>query len=128
MIVPDEFYYTKEHEWALKEDNEVKIGITDYAQDALGDIVYISLPEVGKSYKAGEVLGEVESTKSVSEIYAPVTGVVKDVNLELENSPEKINEDPYNEGWICKMEIENIKELENLLSAEAYRRLIEGNS
>jgi glycine cleavage system H protein len=125
MIIPDDLYYTRDHEWAKKEGDDIKVGITDYAQDSLGDIVFISLPEVGKEYQAGDTLGEVESTKSVSEIYSPISGVVKAVNSDLEYRPEKINEDPYNEGWICVISPKDHSELKELLSAEEYRSLVE---
>jgi len=125
MIIPDDLYYTRDHEWAKKEGDDIKVGITDYAQDSLGDIVFISLPEVGKEYQAGDTLGEVESTKSVSEIYSPISGVVKAVNSDLEYRPEKINEDPYNEGWICVISPKDHSELKELLSAEDYRSLVE---
>jgi len=102
---PENLQYTKEHEWVLADSSIYMMGITDYAQSALGDIVYVQLPKVGESVNAGTVCGEVESTKSVSEIFAPVTGVVKAINESLSNAPELINTDPYGAGWLIKIEI-----------------------
>lgn len=102
---PENLQYTKEHEWVLADSSIYMMGITDYAQSALGDIVYVQLPKIGESVTAGTVCGEVESTKSVSEIFAPVTGVVKAINDSLSNAPELINTDPYGAGWLIKIEI-----------------------
>ena len=102
---PENLQYTKEHEWVLADANTYMMGITDYAQSALGDIVYVQLPKIGESVTAGTVCGEVESTKSVSEIFAPVTGVVSAINEGLSNAPELINSDPYGAGWLIKIEI-----------------------
>lgn len=102
---PENLQYTKEHEWVLADSSIYMMGITDYAQSALGDIVYVQLPKIGESVNAGTVCGEVESTKSVSEIFAPVTGVVKAINESLSNAPELINSDPYGAGWLIKIEI-----------------------
>ena len=102
---PENLQYTKEHEWVLADANNYMMGITDYAQSALGDIVYVQLPKIGESVTAGTVCGEVESTKSVSEIFAPVTGVVSAINESLSNAPELINSDPYGAGWLIKIEI-----------------------
>jgi glycine cleavage system H protein len=102
---PENLQYTKEHEWVLADSSIYMMGITDYAQSALGDIVYVQLPKIGESVSAGTVCGEVESTKSVSEIFAPVTGVVKAINESLSNAPELINTDPYGAGWLIKIEI-----------------------
>ena len=123
MNVPDDRRYTKDHEWALLEDGRVRVGITDYAQDALGDVVYVQLPEVGATLQADAVLGEVESTKSVSEIYAPVDGVVLDVNVELNDAPNRLNDDPYGEGWICVIDPADPAAIETLLTAAAYEEL-----
>jgi len=123
--VPDDRRYTKDHEWARLEDGRVRVGITDFAQDALGDVVFVQLPEPGASLEAGGALGEVESTKSVSDIYAPVSGVVVEVNTELGDAPQRLNEDPYGEGWICVIEPADAASLEALLDAEGYRRLTE---
>jgi len=102
---PENLQYTKEHEWVLADANNYMMGITDYAQSALGDIVYVQLPKIGESISAGTVCGEVESTKSVSEIFAPVTGVVSAINEALTNAPELINSDPYGAGWLIKIDI-----------------------
>ncbi|MGH8995061.1 MAG: glycine cleavage system protein GcvH [Acidimicrobiales bacterium] len=125
MIVPEDLRYSSDHEWARPEGERVRVGITDYAQDALGDVVFVELPGVGQELSVGALLGEVESTKSVSEIYAPVTGRVVEVNAALSESPERINEDPYGEGWICEIEVSDPGTLEALLDAAAYRRLTE---
>ena len=101
---PEKLQYTKEHEWVLADANNYMMGITDYAQSALGDIVYVQLPKIGESITAGTVCGEVESTKSVSEIFAPVTGVVSAINEALSNAPELINSDPYGAGWLLTIE------------------------
>ena len=123
--VPDELRYTKEHEWIRIEGDSVTIGVTDYAQDALTDVVWVELPEIGAVVESMESFASVESVKSVSEIYAPVGGEVLEVNDSLEDSPEQINEDPYGNGWICKMSIADASELENLLDGATYRGLIE---
>ena len=123
--VPDELRYTKEHEWIRIEGDSVTIGVTDYAQDALTDVVWVELPEIGAVVESMESFASVESVKSVSEIYAPVGGEVIEVNDSLEDSPEQINEDPYGNGWICKMSIADASELENLLDGATYRGLIE---
>ena len=102
---PENLQYTKEHEWVLADANNYMMGITDYAQSALGDIVYVQLPKIGESISAGTVCGEVESTKSVSEIFAPVTGVVSAINEALSSAPELINSDPYGAGWLIKIDI-----------------------
>ena len=124
MNVPDELRYTSDHEWARLEDGKVRVGITDYAQDALGDVVFVQLPEQGATVEGSAVFSEVESTKSVSDIYAPVAGVVVEVNTELADAPQRVNEDPYGEGWICVIEPRDAGDLAGLLDAEAYRRLI----
>lgn len=122
--IPDNLRYTKEHEWVSESgSNRFKIGITDFAQAALGDIVYIQLPKVGESHTQGSVCGEVESTKSVSEIYAPLTGVVTAVNQELDGAPEIMNTDPYGKGWIYEIEITDAAQLEKLLTAADYGSL-----
>ncbi len=126
MNIPQELRYSPDHEWTRLEDGKVRIGITDYAQDALGDVVYVELPEVGRVVSGGDSFSEVESTKSVSEIYAPVGGTVVEVNTDLVDNPEKINEEPYGEGWICVIELTDPDEVVGLLDAEGYRALIEG--
>ena len=125
MEYPDDVRYTKEHEWVRAEGGVVRIGITDFAQDALGDVVYVDLPDVGTNVHAGQAFAEVESTKSVSEIYSPLTGVVVEVNQELEDAPEQINSEPYGSGWIFAIEMSDPAELDGLLDAAAYRKLVE---
>ena len=122
--VPDELRYTPDHEWARPDEAGVRIGITDYAQDALGDVVFVQLPEAGTKVEAGVAFSEVESTKSVSDIFAPVSGVIVRVNAELSDSPQKLNEDPYGEGWICVIEPSDPAAFEGLIDAAAYRGLI----
>lgn len=119
-----ELKYSKEHEWVKLEGDRAYIGITDYAQDSLGDIVFVELPEEGEELEAGDVLGAVESVKAASDIYAPISGKVVEVNEELEDAPEMINEEPY-EAWIAVLEISDPSELEDLLSAEEYEKLCE---
>jgi len=119
--IPNEFSYTKEHEWVLAVDQIFTMGITDYAQAALGDIVYVQLPKVGEAVVAGKVCGEVESTKSVSDIYAPVTGTIVAINDSLSNSPESINSDPYGAGWLAKIEVSAAPS--ELLTAARYGEL-----
>lgn len=128
MNVPADLRYTSDHEWAAREnDNVVRIGITDYAQDALGDVVYVQAPTVGAVVAVGQNFGEVESTKSVSEIYAPVAGTVVAVNDSLVDSPGLLNDDPYGEGWICSIEMTDPAVFDStLLDAGAYQQLIEG--
>ena len=124
MNVPDDLRYTSDHEWARLEDGRVKVGITDYAQDALGDVVFVQLPEPGAEVDSGASFSEVESTKSVSDIYAPLAGTVVEVNGELADAPQKLNEDPYGEGWICVIEPSDPSAFDTLMDAEAYRKLI----
>lgn len=126
MNVPAELRYSSDHEWVRADGATVRVGITDYAQEALGDVVFVQLPEVGSTVEAGGELGEVESTKSVSEIYAPVAGEVTEVNLALEDAPELVNGDPYGEGWMVEIAPSDPAALDALLDAEAYRGLIEG--
>jgi glycine cleavage system H protein len=123
--VPEDLRYSSDHEWARVEDRRVRVGITDYAQDALGDVVFVELPAVGTEFEAGAQLGEVESTKSVSEIYSPVTGLVVEVNQVLTEAPELLNEDPYGGGWLCELELTDAASLDGLLDAAAYRQLTE---
>lgn len=126
MNVPGELRYSSDHEWVRADGDAVRIGITDYAQDALGDVVFVQLPEVGAVVEAGGELGEIESTKSVSEIYAPIAGEVSEVNLALEDSPELVNSDPYAEGWMVAIKPADPASVDALLDAEAYTALIEG--
>ncbi len=120
-LTPENLQYTKEHEWVSVDASTYTVGITDYAQGALGDIVYVQLPKVGEIVNSGKVCGEVESTKSVSEIYAPVSGTVIEINGLLANSPESINSDPYGSGWLVKIEVSTIPS--DLLSAKDYAEL-----
>lgn len=117
--------YTEEHEWISLEEEILTIGITDHAQDSLGEIVFIELPKVGETFSKSSIFGAVESTKSVSDLYMPVSGVVTEVNTSVENQPELINQSPYDEGWMIKIKASNVSDLETLLSAEEYRNLIE---
>jgi len=124
--VPKDRFYTKEHEWLLVEEgNKARVGITDYAQSELGDIVYVELPELNTEVDSGDVLANIESVKSVAAVYAPVGGKVIDVNSELENSPELINEYPYEDGWICVLEMRDPSEVEDLLTAEEYAEYLQ---
>jgi glycine cleavage system H protein len=125
MNVPDDRRYTQDHEWARLEDGRVRIGITDYAQDALGDVVFVQLPERGAQVEAGVTFSEVESTKSVSDIYAPVGGTVVEVNSDLVDAPQRINEDPYGEGWICVIDPTDPAALDSLLDADGYLQLVQ---
>jgi glycine cleavage system H protein len=123
-MVPSDRRYTKEHEWVLVSSGTATIGITDFAQGELGDIVYVEAPEVGKSVAAGDVLGTIESVKAVSELYAPVSGTVTEVNAALAQAPETLNRDPHGGGWICRMSVSSPSELEGLMDAAAYAALV----
>jgi glycine cleavage system H protein len=119
-LVPEDLFYSEEHEWLRLDDDIAIVGITDFAQDQLGDIVYVDLPEVGASIEVGSVVGELESTKSVSDVYSPVSGEVIAINPELEGSEELINTDPYGEGWLFKVRVGDADPTDGLLSAEQY--------
>ncbi len=119
-LVPEDLFYSEEHEWLRLDDDVAIVGITDFAQDQLGDIVYVDLPEVGATVEVGTVVGELESTKSVSDVYSPVSGEVIAINPELEGSEELINSDPYGEGWLFKVRVADSDATEGLLSAEQY--------
>lgn len=126
MQVPPELRYTSDHEWVAITGSRVRVGITDYAQDALGDIVYVQVPATGTTVSAGDAFGEVESTKSVSDIYAPVSGSVVAVNEALTSAPESVNTDPYGSGWLCEIECSDPSQLDALLDASAYQALTAG--
>jgi glycine cleavage system H protein len=126
MEFPDDLRYTKEHEWVRHEDGgRVRVGITDYAQDALGDVVYVDMPEVGTSVASMQPCGEVESTKSVSDVYSPVTGTVSERNALLEDHPELVNSAPYGDGWLLVLEIADEAELSSLMDASGYRSYVQ---
>ena len=125
MDTPQDLHYSEEHEWVKVDGKRAIIGITDFAQSELGDIVFVELPSVGDEISAGDVFGSVESVKTVSELYAPVSGKVVEVNTSLEDSPEKINDSPYDEVWMIIVEMSDESELDQLLSAEQYRHSIE---
>ncbi|MGH2692263.1 MAG: glycine cleavage system protein GcvH [Actinomycetota bacterium] len=125
MEYPKDLKYTSEHEWAAVEDGDrVRVGITDFAQDALGDVVYVEVPEEGTEVRAGEPFGEVESTKSVSDIFSPVTGKVVERNPTLSDSPELVNKDPYGKGWLVVIEMSDASELESLMDSEGYQQTL----
>src|SRR4029453_19419362 len=126
MDIPPELRHPTGHEWARVEDGRVRVGITDYAQDALGDVVYVDVPEVGAKVERGESCAEVESTKSVSEIYAPISGTIAEANGALAENPQRLKADPYGEGWMFVIEPIDEVQLTELLDAEGYRALIEG--
>ena len=126
-MTPDDLKYTAEHEWARTDGNVIRVGITDYAQEALGDIVFVSLPSVGTTVTAGQPLGEVESTKSVSDIYAPVTGTVTGRNETLDSQPELVNTDPYGDGWLLEIQVADDSTLESLLDAAAYQGMLDAH-
>ena len=127
MDVPKDLRYSKDHEWIKANgDQRFTVGITDYAQDALGDVVFVDLPDVGASVTLGDSIGEIESTKSVSDVYAPLTGTVVEVNSELLDAPEKVNADPYGDGWMFVVEVVSDENVEGLMDAAAYAALTEG--
>ncbi|MXZ98074.1 MAG: glycine cleavage system protein GcvH [Acidimicrobiaceae bacterium] len=126
MNIPEDLRYSTDHEWAAVDGDVARIGITDYAQDALGDVVYVELPQAGDRVDQGEPCGEVESTKSVSELFAPVSGVVSEVNDDLAGAPQRLNEDPYGDGWICTIAFDDAAEFDSLLDADGYRDLTAG--
>ena len=126
MNFPDDLRYTEEHEWVRVDGTTARVGITDYAQDALGDVVYVDLPQVGPAVAAMASCCEVESTKSVSEIFSPVSGTIAEVNSDLSDTPQMINEDPYGKGWIFAVQMSDAAELDNLMDAAAYQAFLEG--
>jgi len=125
MEIPKELRYSEEHEWAAIDDNIATIGITDYAQEQLGDIVYVELPETGTEVTKGDKFGVIESVKAVSDIYSPVTGTVVTVNTGLPNTPETVNEEPYGDGWMIRVEMSDPEELNDLMTAAEYEKFIE---
>ena len=125
MNAPEELHYTPDHEWVRAEEGGARIGITDFAQDALGDIVYVQLPTVGTTVAKGDTIGEIESTKSVSEVYAPVSGEIVAVNSDLATALQHLNDDPYGEGWICVIEPSSPNAFQGLMDASQYRKLLE---
>jgi glycine cleavage system H protein len=120
-VYPEDLKYTAEHEWVKATNGTARVGITDFAQDALGDIVYVQVPEVGTAIRAGDTCGELESTKSVSDLYAPVTGTVSAVNEALADQPDLVNSDPYGEGWLIDVQLDDEAEVEALMDAETYQ-------
>jgi glycine cleavage system H protein len=126
MTVPAQLLYSSDHEWVAVDGTRARIGITDYAQDALGDVVYVQVPTVGATVAAGDTFSEVESTKSVSDIYAPVSGTVAAVNDQLSAGPDVLNSDPYGAGWICEIEMSDPADIDRLLDAAGYQALIDG--
>lgn len=124
MKNPNHLFYTKEHEWADIKDNEIVIGITDYAQGQLGDVIFIEFPKVGQEMNAGDVFGEVEAVKTVSELYAPVSGTITEVNEKLENNPDLVNKDPYGDGWLIKVTPKNPDERDKLMNSISYDEFV----
>ncbi|PTL38896.1 glycine cleavage system protein GcvH [Alkalicoccus saliphilus] len=125
MSLPKDMKYSEEHEWVKEEDGKVRIGITDFAQSELGDIVFVELPEPGDELEAGEPFGSVESVKTVSELYAPVTGKVVEINESLEDEPELVNESPYEKAWMVVLEPSDTSEMDKLMDADAYKEMID---
>ena len=126
MNLPEDLKYTAEHEWVRVNGDVARVGITDFAQDSLGDVVYVQLPDAGTDVVAGASISEIESTKSVSDVYAPLTGLVLAVNDALTKNPELVNQDPYGDGWMFEIEMNSAVEAEKLMDAAGYRALIEG--
>ncbi len=124
MNFPDTLRYTKDHEWVKLEENMATVGITEFAQSELGDIVYVDIDTAGKSFDAEAVFGTVEAVKTVSDLFLPLSGTINEVNPALANEPELVNTDPYEAGWMIKMTVSDVKDYENLLTAESYRKLI----
>ena len=124
MNFPENLRYTKDHEWIKMDGDEATVGITDFAQRELGDIVYVEIESVGKDLQAGEIFGTVEAVKTVSDLYLPLSGSVREVNPNLNSNPEAVNSDPYGEGWMIKMKVSNPSQIDDLLSSEAYQNLV----
>jgi glycine cleavage system H protein len=127
-LKPEALKFTKDHEWIMQEGNTATVGITHFAQKELGDVVYVELPAIGDSYKKGDACSNIESVKAVSDIYAPVTGKIVDVNHDLEDKPEMVNQHPYESGWIMKIEIADLRELEALMDEKKYKEYLDGIS
>ena len=125
MTIPEKLLYTKEHEWVKKENGQVTIGITDFAQSQLGDIIFLELPEVGQKIVSGEPFGEIEAVKTVSELYAPINGTVIEINEDLDDNPDNINQDCYGSGWIIKVELDGALDKDNLLNHKDYGSMTE---
>ena len=124
-MYPEELKYTEDHEWVRVENGKVYVGITHYAQEQLGDVVFVELPEVGEEFSAGDAFGVVESVKTVSDLFMPLGGKIVEINEELEDTPETVNEDPYGEGWIIAIELSDPGQLEELMDSEAYQKTLE---
>ncbi|MFH1852361.1 MAG: glycine cleavage system protein GcvH [Candidatus Neomarinimicrobiota bacterium] len=125
MSVPKHLFYTNDHEWASNSGGEITVGITDFAQGELGDIIFVELPAVGQEFSQGDPFGTIEAVKTVADLYAPVSGKIIDVNQDLDDEPAKINSDPYGAGWIIKIEASDISEIDELLSADDYKKLLD---
>ncbi len=125
-MYPEEYHYTKDHEWIKVENDEVVVGITDFAQKQLGDVVYVELPQVGAVFEFHQSLGVIESVKAVSDIYSPLSGEVIAINEELDGSPEMVNEDPHGKGWIIRLKLRDETEIEKLMSVSEYEKFLEG--
>jgi glycine cleavage system H protein len=125
-MYPDDYYYTKDHEWIKVEGEKATVGITDFAQKQLGDVVYVEMPEVGKKLEFHQSIGVIESVKAVSDIYSPVSGEIIELNEKLDDSPELVNQDPHGKGWIIRVKIKDEAELQKLMSADEYEKFIEG--
>jgi len=124
MKIPEDLLYTKEHEWAKIVNNNVIVGITDFAQGQLGDIIFIEFPNIGDEFSKNDIFGEIEAVKTVSELYIPFSGKINEINNKLEDSPEIVNSDPYGDGWLIKIELSNINEKDALMTASAYEEYI----
>jgi len=125
-MYPDDYFYTKDHEWLKKEGDEVLVGITDFAQKQLGDVVYVELPQPGAQVEFHQSLGVIESVKAVSDVYSPISGEIIEINKELNDSPELVNEDPHGKGWMVRIKIKDQSELEKLISLSEYEKYLEG--
>ncbi|OPZ61037.1 MAG: Glycine cleavage system H protein [Deltaproteobacteria bacterium ADurb.Bin510] len=128
MNIPEDLKFTKEHEWARLEGNCIRVGITDYAQHELGDVVFVELPAVGSHVEQDDSFGSVESVKAVSDLFAPASGTIKEINTELEDAPENVNEDSYGKGWMVVIELDKPEELDGLMDAEAYAEFVEAEA